>query len=431
MNIHIPSAQIIDSHSPFNGQSKQLWIENGVITAITDTSEQTTRQADQVIEMAGLKVSPGWIDMRVTTRDPGYEHQEDLFSVREAAAAGGFTEIVLLPNTHPVVQTKEAVTYILTKGNAHLVKVYPMAAVSVDIKGKELTEMIDLHTAGAIAFTDGLKPVWHSDILVKTLQYLQTFNGLLINRPEDVLLTQFGQMHEGITSTMLGLKGIPALAEEMMIARDLRFLEYTGGKIHFSSISTAQSVDLIRQAKRKGLQVTCDMAAHQIAFEDTALMNFDTNLKVNPPFRSGSDVSALWEGLTDGTIDAIVSDHNPLDEESKKLEFDLAEFGIIGLQTAFALVHSHNQALTLEQLIEKFTIRPRQILQLPPVHIAEGQPATLTLFDTGKEWTFTEKHIRSRSRNTPFIGHTFTGKPVAVINNGKVMISDIQQAYRH
>ncbi|QHT66824.1 dihydroorotase [Rhodocytophaga rosea] len=430
MKIHIPSAQIIDPKSPFNGQQKQLWIENGLIASITDAAEKAGKEADYVVDIAGLKVSPGWVDMRVAAKDPGYEHQEDLFSVREAAAAGGFTEIALLPNTHPVVQTKEAVTYVQTKGNTHAVKVYPMAAVSIDIKGKELTEMIDLHMAGAIAFTDGLKPVWHSDILVKTLQYLQTFGGLLINRPEDVLLTQFGQMHEGVTSTMLGLKGIPALAEEMMIARDLRFLQYAGGKIHFSAISTATSIELIRQAKRQGLQVTCDMTAHQIAFDDTALLNFDTNLKVNPPFRSQADIEALWQGLADGTIDAIVSDHNPLDEESKKLEFDLAEFGIIGLQTAFAVIHTHNQLLSLEQLIEKFTIRPREILQLPAVHMAEGQPANLTLFTTEQEWTFTEKQIRSKSRNTPFIGHTFTGKPVGIINNGKVVLSDARPAYR-
>src|SRR4028119_2134323 len=226
MKIRIASAQIIDPKSPFHGQQKQFWIENGKISSILHVSEVINNHADFVVEADGLKVSAGWLDMRAAAKDPGFEHQEDLYTVREAAAAGGFTEIALLPNTNPVVQTKEAVIYSRTKASAHAVRVYPMAAVTTDIKGKDLTEMIDLHHAGAIAFTDGFKPVWHSDILVKTLQYLQTFGGLLINRPEDVLLTQFGQMHEGVTSTMLGLKGIPALAEEMMIARDLRFLAY-------------------------------------------------------------------------------------------------------------------------------------------------------------------------------------------------------------
>jgi dihydroorotase len=320
------------------------------------------------------------------------------------------------------VQTKQAVTYLKTKGSEHAVRIHPMAAVSIDIAGKDLTEMIDLHTAGAVAFTDGHKPVWHSDIFVKTLQYLQTFNGVLINRPEDQLLTQFGNMHEGLASTRLGLKGMPALAEEMMIARDLRFLEYAGGKLHFTAISTATAVNLIREAKRRGLAVTCDMAAHQIAFTDEDLAGFDTNLKVNPPFRRREDIEALWQGLADGTIDAIVSDHHPLDEESKKLEFDLADFGIIGLETAFAVVNTHKGSLPLEVLIDKCTTQPRRILQLPAVILAEGQAANLTVFDPDLEWTFTERDIRSKSRNTPFVGHTFRGKALGVVNNGRVVL---------
>ena len=206
----------------------------------------------------------------------------------------------------------------------------------------------------------------------------------------------------------------------MMIARDLRFLEYAGGKIHFSTISTAKAVQLIRQAKHKGLKVSCDIAAHQIAFDDTALLEFDTNLKVNPPFRSQADIAALWEGLADNTIDAIVSDHNPLDIESKKLEFDLAEFGITGLETAFALINTYNKILSVSDMVEKLAIRPRQILQLPVPAIEEGQVANLTLFSTELEWTYTEKNIRSKSLNSPFIGQKFKGKPLAIINNGKI-----------
>jgi dihydroorotase len=420
MKILIRSAEVIAPGSQYNGQPQDIWIENGIIKKIASAGELSATEATQVYEAKDLKVSAGWVDMRALAKDPGLEHQEDLYTVREAAAAGGFTEIALLPNTHPVTQTKEAIIYARTKGNSHAVTLHPMAAVTIDGKGKDLTEMIDLHTAGAIAFTDGLKPVWHSDILVKTLQYLQTFDGLLINRPEDTLLTQFGNMHEGITSTMLGLKGMPAIAEEMMIARDLRFLEYTGGKIHFSALSTAKAVQLVREAKQKGLQVTCDIAAHQIAFDDTALMGFDTNFKVNPPFRSQEDIAALWEGLADNTIDAIVSDHNPLDTESKKLEFDLADFGITGLETAFAVVNTFNKTLSSDQLVNKLAIRPRELLKLPIPRIEEGQLANLTLFSTEHEWTYTEKTIRSRSRNSPFIGFTFKGKALAVINNGKI-----------
>lgn len=423
MKICIASAYIIDPASPFNGQTQDLWIENGIIQRIEDVSAENRQEADQLIEIAGLHVSAGWLDMRVSAADPGYEYREDLLSVREAAASGGFTGIVTLPNTHPTVQTKEAIHYQRTKGSNHAVQIFPAATVTIDALGKDLTEMIDLHHAGAVAFTDGHQPVWHPDILIKTLQYLQPFGGLLINRPEDALLTQFGTMHEGVTSTMLGLKGMPALAEELMLARDLRLLAYAGGKIHLSLISTAQSVQLIREAKAQGLAVTCDVAAHQMAFDDTALLNFDTNLKVNPPFRSQSDSQALWQGLADGTIDAIVSDHHPLDEESKKLEFDLAEFGIIGLETAFAVANTHNRTLALPALIAKFTVNPRNILNLPQPRMEAGQPANLTLFNPNLEWTFTGRDIRSKSRNTPFIGQTFKGKVMGVVNNGKVMMS--------
>jgi dihydroorotase len=422
MRLLIRSATIIDASSPFHQQTRDLFVENGILTRIAGAGSIAAGDADQVITSGNLHVSAGWLDMRVSAQDPGYEHREDLYSVREAAASGGFTEIAVLPNAKPPVQTKQAVTYLKTKGSEHAVRIHPMAAVSIDIAGKDLTEMIDLHTAGAVAFTDGHKPVWHSDIFVKTLQYLQTFNGVLINRPEDQLLTQFGNMHEGLASTRLGLKGMPALAEEMMIARDLRFLEYAGGKLHFTAISTATAVNLIREAKRRGLAVTCDMAAHQIAFTDEDLAGFDTNLKVNPPFRRREDIEALWQGLADGTIDAIVSDHHPLDEESKKLEFDLADFGIIGLETAFAVVNTHKGSLPLEVLIDKCTTQPRRILQLPAVILAEGQAANLTVFDPDLEWTFTERDIRSKSRNTPFVGHTFRGKALGVVNNGRVVL---------
>ncbi len=422
MNIHLPAVRIINPKGDLNGSLKQLLIENGVISHIGDPGDQWNENADVVLEGESLHLSPGWLDLRVSAKDPGHEYQEDLYSVREAAAAGGFTEIAILPNTHPVVQTKEGVTYVRNRGSDHAVRVHPMAAVSIDAKGKDLTEMIDLHRAGAAAFSDGVQPVWHPDILVKTLQYLQTFNGLLINRPEDKLMTQFGNMHEGVTATMLGLKGMPVLAEELMVARDLRLLEYAGGKLHFSCLSTAGAVQLIREAKARGLAVTCDIAAHQVAFEDTALLDFDTNLKVNPPFRDRANIDALWVGLADGTIDAVVSDHNPLDEESKKLEFDLAEFGITGLETAFAVLHTHNRTLSLEKLVGKLSSGPRAVLGVPLPSIKEGEPANVTIFDPQAQWQFTEKDIRSKSRNTPFIGSQFTGRVVGVINQGRAWL---------
>ena len=427
MNILLSSVKIIDPRSAFHNQKRHVFISNGIIKNIGSPKRKGDKKGykvDKVIDSMNLVLSPGWFDMRVSLRDPGFEHKEDIVSGCQAAAYGGFTEIACLPNTNPVIQTKDVIAYIKNKCADNLVEVYPIAGISVDNKGLELTEMIDLHHAGAVAYSDGEKPVWHTDVLVRALQYIRLFDGVLINHAEDMQLTQSGCMNEGKMSTMLGMKGMPKIAEELMIARDIKLLEYTESRIHFSHISTAGSVSLIKSAKAKGLHVTCDIAAHQIAFDDTALSTFDTNFKVNPPFRNKEDIRALWKGLADGTIDAIVSDHSPQDEESKKLEFDLAEFGIIGLETAFAVINTFNKNLNLEHLIEKLTYNPRKILGIEIPKIEPGQAANLTLFDPDKEWTFTEENIRSKSKNSPFIGKKLKGKVVAVFNKGKVFIDD-------
>jgi len=415
MKILIRAAEIIDSQSPYDGSVKSILIVNGIISQIQDKIET---EADLIIEEEDLKVSIGWFDMRVSTGDPGNEYQEDLFSVKNAAAAGGFTEIAVLPNTHPVVQTKESILYQKTKAAIHAVLIHPIAAVTLDNRGVELTEMIDLHHAGAVAFSDGNHPLQNSDMVLKVLQYMQPFGGLFINRPEDTLLTKFGVMNEGLTATLLGMKGMPKMAESMMIMRDLKILAYTGGKIHFSCISTSESIEIIRQAKKNGLQVTCDIAAHQIAFEDSALADFDSVYKVNPPFRNQNDIDALWEGLEDGTIDVIVSDHQPLEEEGKNLEFDMAEFGIIGLETAFSVINTYNKRLNLLKLIEKFTKGPREVLNIYIPKIEEGSMANLTFFNEKKEWIYKEENIISKSKNSPFIGMTLKGKVIGIINNG-------------
>jgi len=415
MKILIRAAEIIDSQSPYDGSVKSILIVNGIISQIEDKIET---EADLIIEEEDLKVSIGWFDMRVSTGDPGNEYQEDLFSVKNAAAAGGFTEIAVLPNTHPVVQTKESILYQKTKAAIHAVLIHPIAAVTLDNKGVDLTEMIDLHHAGAVAFSDGNHPLQNSDMVLKVLQYMQPFGGLFINRPEDTLLTKFGVMNEGLTATLLGMKGMPKMAESMMIMRDLKILAYTGGKIHFSCISTSESIEIIRQAKKNGLQVTCDIAAHQIAFEDSALADFDSVYKVNPPFRNQNDIDALWEGLEDGTIDVIVSDHQPLEEEGKNLEFDMAEFGIIGLETAFSVINTYNKRLNLLKLIEKFTKGPREVLNIYIPKIEEGSMANLTFFNEKKEWIYKEENIISKSKNSPFIGMTLKGKVIGIINNG-------------
>lgn len=429
MRILLKSVKIIDNSSEFNGQAKDILIENGVIQQIATTIEEV---ADEIISGKNLHVSAGWMDMRVNAKDPGYESKEDLSTLASAAMAGGFTEIVTLPNTKPVVQTKEAIAYIKNFTGSQLITIYPTGAVTKNCEGKDFTEMLDLHQAGAVAFTDGDHPLWNADILLKTLQYLAPIDALLMNRPEEPSMTIFGQMHEGIESTLLGMKGIPSTAEELMLMRDLKLLEYYLGddtsnennsRLHFSTISTKNGVELIRQAKAKGLPVSCDIAAHQLAFTDADLRDFDTNLKVNPPFRSQEDIEALKKGLEDGTIDVVVSDHNPQDEESKNLEFDMADFGIIGLETAFSVLNTHSD-LPIEKIIDKITNNPRRLLRLENITINEGNLANLSVFDPTQEWVYESKNIRSKSKNSPFINKKLTGKVVAVINKDRIFVNN-------
>lgn len=447
MQLLIRSARVVDAASSFDGQVIDVLVENGLIRQIGNSLP--VGDGVRVVEADNLHVSPGWVDGRVSAQDPGYEHKEDVTSVCRAAVAGGFTDIVLLPNTQPAVDTKDTLGYVRRMAEGQPVGVHVIGAVTKKVAGEDFTDLLDLHHAGAIAFSDGHQPLQNPDLFVKTLQYLQPIDGLLINRPEEEMLTRFGQMHEGVQSTRLGLKGMPALAEELMIERDLRLLEYVidaypafpglkfgastvsssvdeslapdfspeVSRLHFSLLSSARSVDLIRQAKARGLPVSCDVAAHQLVFDDSALTDFDTNLKVNPPFRSPDDRAALWAGLADGTVDAIVSDHRPQDAESKESEFDQAEFGVTGLETAFAAVITHNPNLPLGQLVAALTSRPRQILRLPAVSLAEGQPARLTLFDPTARWTY-DRPV-SKSKNSPFLGQTLTGRVIGTVYQGQ------------
>ena len=416
----LKSVRIIDKNSPFHQQIKHIAIRDGQITAIVGETEAI--EAKQVIAYQGACLSVGWFDMRSVVPAIGMEYKEDLLSASEAASIGGFTEIAVLPTANPPLQTKEAVGYILKQSESLLNTFYPIAAASVDTKGEEMTEMLDLHTAGAVAFSDGISPTTNTSLIVKTLQYLTQFDGLFINMPDEKNLSKFGLMHEGIHSTLLGMKGFPSLAEEMGIIRDLKLLEYAGGKIHLSGISCAESVQLIRKAKQENSNITASIAAHQLAFTDADLKEFDTNLKVKPPLRTSKDIEALQIGLLDGTIDAIVSDHQPQDEESKKLEFDMAEFGMIGLETAFATANTWSN-LPLEALVEKMTTSPRHILKIAQPKIAVGERANLTLFAPEQTWQYELNAIRSKSKNSPFVGKTLKGKVLAVFNKGKVFIN--------
>lgn len=416
MEFLIRGAKIFDPSSPHHSFVKDILVNNGFIQKINDHIDFD----GLVIEQPNLRVSPGWFDMRSLIPDPGKEHKEDLDSGAAAAAAGGFTEVLVLPNTDPVISNKNSISYFHKWNKTATVNLHPAAAVTLGCHGKDLTEMIDLHTAGAVAFTDGTEPIWHTDILLKSLQYLQTFGGVLINRPEDKMLTAFGTMHEGIMSTSLGMKGMPELAEEIMIDRDLELLKYAGGKIHFSLISSAGAVRRIRDAKAQGLNVTADVGIHYLIFTDEHLSDFDTNFKVNPPFRKEADRQALIEGVLDGTIDVIVSDHQPHDQESKQLEFDLADFGVIGLQTFYpALLKAFGDRA--ESQLEKITIAPRKILGLEIPMIKEGERANLTLFSPALEWKYNAATNQSKSVASPFINQSLKGKVVGIVNNGNLI----------
>ena len=418
MKILIQSPRIIDRKSPFHQKEKNILINNGRIAEIGDKNYS----ADRTIKAEGMILSPGWFDLGTFVGDPGLEHKEDLSSVSKAAAAGGFTEIAVLPNTQPSVQTKNEISYITRNNDNRLVEIHAMASVTRNNKGEELTEMIDLHEAGAIAFTDGLKPIWHTDILLKALQYLQRFDGVLIDHPEDTWLSMFGQMHEGVNSTRLGLKGIPRIAEEIVVSKYIELLNYAGGRLHFTRISTGKSVDLIRAARKK-LNVTCDIVSYQPLLDDSLLSTFDTNYKVSPPLRERADNEALIKGIKDGTIDVLCSGHLPQDEESKNLEFDLADFGITNLQTFGANLTALSKSIEWDVLIERVTHGPRNVLKLETPRIEEDVKANLTLFDPNENWTLDEKSNLSKSRNSPWFGTTLKGKAIAVFNNGKQWIS--------
>lgn len=412
MKIHIQAAKILDPNSSYHKKVKNVLLQNGRIIEIGDKNYQ----ADKVIKAEGMILSPGWFDLGTFVGDPGLEHKEDLESVSKAAAAGGFTDLAVLPNTVPCIQTKNDVNYLIKGNDSRLVQIHPMASVTKNNKGEELTEMIDLHVAGAVAFTDGLKPIWHTDIFLKSLQYLQKFNGVLIDQPEDIWLNMFGQMHEGVQSTMLGLKGMPRIAEEVTIHRNLDLLKYAGGRLHMSKLSSARSIALIRVAKKK-LPVTCDITSYQALLEDKMLSTFDTNYKVNPPLREKRDNRALIKGLQDGTIDVICSGHAPQDVESKNLEFDLADYGIINLQTVASNLVTLSKYVDWPTLIQKVTVNPRKALGIPTPAIEVEAKANLTLLDPSRTWLFDENSNQSKAKNSPWLGQELTGKAVAVFNN--------------
>jgi dihydroorotase len=414
MNLLIKSATILDPGSPFHQQVTDILIENGVIVRIADDIEADAK----LVEAGGKYVSPGFFDLNCNIGELGLETKEDITSGTRAAAAGGFTGLAMMPNTANPVHSKAEVEYLINRSKGNLVDVYPLGTISHKREGKDLAEMYDMFLSGAKAFTDGNRPVQDAGLMERALLYAQGFDALVFSYPEDTAIAGKAKVNEGEISTLLGMKGIPSLAEELMIARDLYLAEYTVSKIHFSTISTARSVDLIREAKRKGLEVTCDVAAHHLVLTDEALLGFDSQYKVKPPLRTADDVKALIKGLKDGTIDAIVSQHTPHEIEFKDVEFEVAAYGMVGFQTALPL--ALKAGLPVELLVEKLAINPREILGVVVPVIAEGEKANLVLFDAGTEWEYNSKNNLSKSVNSPFMGDTLKGKVLLTYNNKQI-----------
>ncbi|WP_194776061.1 dihydroorotase [Pararhodonellum marinum] len=407
MTVLFKSLRVIDPHGI---QDAADYFFNG--SDIKPVMDSENKEADLTIEAGDFLASQGWIDLRCLAGEPGLESKETLESLGESLKVSGFSQAVLLPNTQPVVQSKNEAEFIKNKTKDFFTTIHLQAAVTKDTLGEDLTEILDLHHNGVKLFGDGLVPLSNSDRLMKILQYLQKFNGLLFDQAYDPLLALFGQMHEGPVSTQLGMKGIPSLAEEVAIQKNIEILKYTGGRIHFQTISTAKAVDYIRLAKKEGLRVTADVSLYQLLFLDEDLKAFDANLKVNPPFRTSSERAALIEGLKDGTIDAIVSNHQPVDFDQKHMEFDLAAFGMAGLQTFLPGLVKLSEELGWPLLIQKLTEGPSKVLSV-------SNAKSFTVFDPKEAWTYHLKSNRSLSSNSPWFGKTLTGKVKYVINQGK------------
>ena len=419
MKILIKQATIISLSSPFNGQTKDILIKDGTIASI---GTNLTDIADQTIEQAGLCVSIGWMDIFADFGDPGFEQKENLQSGVKAAAAGGFTDVMLIPNSRPVVDNKAQVEYIVQKAKELAINIHPIGAISKKTEGKDLSEMYDMRQSGAIAFSDGIHPVQNSGLILKALQYVTSFEGTIIQQPDDISIGANGLMNEGIISTQMGLPGKPILAEELMVARDLKLARYAGSKIHFTGISSPKSIEYIKRSKESGIQVTCSITPYQVYFCDEDLQGYDTNLKLNPPLRTRADMMAIQKALLDGTIDCIASHHLPQHWDNKTCEFEYAKHGMISLETMFAVLIS--SGLPAKDFVQMQTINVRNIFGLAIPEIKEGATASLTLFVPDEEFTFEESMIQSKSKNSPFIGKKLKGKVLGIINKSNIHLNN-------
>jgi dihydroorotase len=417
MNTIIREAKIIDSESTFHNQIVDILIVDGSIKKI-GTSLPTPDNVEEV-KLDNLHISQGWFDSSVSLGEPGFEDRETIANGLNVAAKSGFTAIALQPNSYPIIDNQSQINFVKSKANGFATELFPIGALTKGSEGKDMAELFDMKNAGAIAFGDYNKSLDNANLLKIALQYVQDFDGLVIPFAQDSNIKGNGVANEGIVSTRLGLKGIPNLAEELQIDRNLFLLEYTGGKLHIPTVSTAKSVELIKKAKAKGLHVTCSVSVHHLVLTDSTLENFDTRCKVSPPLRTETDRKALLAGILDNTIDMITTDHNPIDIEHKKMEFDLAKDGTIGLESAFGALLT---VLPLEKVIEKLTAG-KTTFGIEKQTIAEGNKANISLFNPEGKSIFSTENILSKSKNSAFLGTEIKGKVYGIYNQGKIVLN--------
>ncbi|WP_340154168.1 dihydroorotase [uncultured Winogradskyella sp.] len=416
MNALIKSATIVDSKSDFHNETVDILIEKGRISKI---SKQITNSNNyKEITRDNLHVSQGWFDSSVSFGEPGYEEREIISNGLKTAANSGFTSVVLNANSNPVIDSYADITFVKSKASGSAVSLYPIGALTQGSKSEDLAELFDMTNAGAVAFYDYQKPICNPNLMKIALQYASNFDGLVCSFPQESKISGLGVVNEHINSTKLGLKGNPALAEELQVTRDLFLLEYTEGKLHIPTISTAKSVELIRAAKAKKLNITCSVAIHNLVFTDDVLHSFDTNYKVLPPLRTQTDCDALIEGLKDGTIDMVTTDHNPIDIEDKKIEFDFAKYGTIGLESAFGALQT---IFTTKKTISLLT-QGKSRFGISESSIKEGELADLALFNPDTNYEFSLQNISSRSKNSMFLGTKLKGETYGIIANNKIVL---------
>jgi len=422
MKILIQQATIIDRLSPHNGQHRDILIENGRIKAIGQQLQET---ADKVIHHPGLHVSPGWVDIFSHFCDPGYEYKETLETGASAAASGGFTDVFVIPNTKPVIDSKSQVEYIRSRSALLPVNIRPIGALTKGLEGKDLAEMYDMRHSGAVAFSDGISPVQSAGLLLKGLQYVKAFEGVVIQVPDDRTIGANGLMNEGIVSTRLGLPGKPMMAEELIIARDIKLARYTGSRLHFTGVSSPRGLEYIRRAKEGGLSISCSVTPYHLFFTDAHLVNYDTNLKVFPPLRDEASVTVLKQAVLDGTIDCVASHHLPHEYDSKVVEFEYAKAGMTGLDITYAALRTAIPELSVERTVSLLSYSPRDIFGLEQSSITEGTTACLSLFDPSGTTRVEESMLRSKSKNTAFLGQTLKGRALGILNGERVVWSDL------